>query len=453
MTRDFPLNRRLAIQTGTAGAAAALGMAPAALVAEGQLSDSADGGRKSIRQFGVDPAAGAAKNRKHLQEAIDWATTSAGVLWVEPSEEPYRVESGLRLRKNVSLLGAHGPVPRGTRHPTRPQPVGSVFAIESTDQPFITVESATQLRGLQFWYPNQTRTDPAKIIDYPVTVQRAMDDAVWGVTFSSLTFFGETTTFDFRAPPTGQGGPLLPSELILFEHCYGYPLGGRFIDIDYCYDIPRILHCHVNPAVCRLLANQDNSPEIIQSVVDRGKFSYAIDHTDNAQLMDLFTFGVYGGARLGAETYGQLTNFNFDCVTIGIHKSGSQQRNRNWQIAQGSIIANTGPQTADLHPLVIDGQGHTSLTNIESFAGKNPVVHSPTADLDGERLILSEDFLQVGGSDPLTVALLGCRMSTFRAKNPITILNPAATVSTHGCFEASNPWKPAIPYPDGVVTG
>jgi hypothetical protein len=30
--------------------------------------------------------------------------------------------------------------------------------------------------------------------------------------------------------------------------------------------------------------------------------------------MDVFTFGTYGGIYLGPATYGQLTNFNFDCV-------------------------------------------------------------------------------------------------------------------------------------------
>ena len=52
---------------------------------------------------------------------------------------------------------------RGTRHPDKQQPVGSVFRIEDESAPFITVEGATQLRGLQFWYPKQTLSDPAKI--------------------------------------------------------------------------------------------------------------------------------------------------------------------------------------------------------------------------------------------------------------------------------------------------
>ena len=75
---------------------------------------------------------------------------------------------------------------------------------------------------------------------------------------------------------------------------------------------------------------------------------------------------------LGPATYGQLSNFNLDCVTVGIHKLGDGTFNRNWQIAQGSIIANTGPKLEDIHPIIIEGQGHTALANVEAFSGGNP---------------------------------------------------------------------------------
>ena len=156
-------------------------------------------------------------------------------------------------------------------------------------------------------------------------------------------------------------------EQILFEHCYGYPLSGEFIRIDRCYDIPRVLHCHVNPSNQRIFAG-GFSRAVVDSVIARGSFTYAINHTDNAQMMDIFTFGVYGGVYLGAATYGQLTNFNLDCVTVGIHKLGDSVFNRNWQIAQGSIIANVGKSLDEIHPIIVEGQGHTSFTNVEAFS-------------------------------------------------------------------------------------
>jgi hypothetical protein len=168
------------------------------------------------------------------------------------------------------------------------------------------------------------------------------------------------------------------------------------------------------------------SRDVIDSVVARKTFAYWFDHTDNAQVMDVFTFATYGGIYLGPATYGQLTNFNLDCVTIGIHKLGDNTFNRNWQIAQGSIIANIGKTAADVHPIVIEGKGHTALSNVESFSGPNSAVTA---------LGKSQDFLVVRGTDPLTVSLFGSRMRNYVADQPITIENPRAVVQAVACVD------------------
>lgn len=376
-------------------------------------------GFRSIRDFGVSPTNSAGENTVCLQRAIDWAAPRGAALFVDPTDEPYPVAGGLVLRMNVSLVGVHGPVGRGTRHPDKPQPVGSVFRIEDETRPFITVEAATQLRGLQFWYPRQTLNDPSKIIPYPPTIQVSHTRAAQGVTLSCLTFYGEYLAMDFNADRAHV------CEQILFEHCYGYPLSGQFIRIDYSYDIPRILHCHVNPSNQRFIKG-GYSRAVIDAVVAAKTFTYAINHTDNAQLIDLFTFGVYGGIHLGAATYGQLTAFNLDCVTVGIHKLGDGTFNRNWQIAQGSIIANTGAAVADIHPIIIEGQGHTALSNVEAFSGGNGALTT---------LGQSQDFLLVRGDRRLTVSLMGCRMRNYAAATPITCSNPNALIQAVACVD------------------
>jgi hypothetical protein len=196
----------------------------------------------SIQDFDVKPENSSAVNKVNLQKAIDWASTSGSALWVEPSEEPYPIDGGIILKKNVSLIGVHGPTPRGTVHPTKKQPVGSVFAITDRENAFITVETGTQIKGIQFWYLEQTIKDPAAIIPYKATIQVSQTSRAQGVFLSCLTFYGEYLAFDFNASRNN------PCELMTFEHCYGYPLSGEFIRMDYCYDVPRILHCHVNPA-------------------------------------------------------------------------------------------------------------------------------------------------------------------------------------------------------------
>jgi hypothetical protein len=376
---------------------------------------------KSIRDFNVLPINDPATNKTNLQKAIDWAHERGAALEVDPADEPYRLDGGIVLRMNVSLVGVHGPVGRGTKHPTKNQPVGSVIATEDTKNPLFIVESATQIRGVQFWYPTQATTDPKKIIEYPPTIRASHEKPTQGVTLSNLTFFGEFVAMDFNCPPT------TPCEQILIEHCYGYPLSGQFVRIDYCYDIPRVLHCHVNPSNMRLFGGAF-SKRITDSVVARKTFAYAIDHTDNAQVMDVFTFATYGGIRLGAASYGQLTNFNFDCVAVGIHKLGDNTFNRNWQIAQGSIIANVSPDggLANVHPIIVEGVGHTAISNVEAFSGPNTAVTT---------LNQSRDFLLVRGEKKLTVTLAGCRMRNYVVDEPIAIENPKALIQAIGCVD------------------
>ena len=375
----------------------------------------------SIRNFGVLPGNSPSENKQNLQKAIDWASSTGSALWVEPSEEPYGVDGGIILRKNVSLIGVHGPTPRGTTHPDRKQPVGSVLAITDREQAFVTVESGTQIRGIQFWYPEQSIDDPRTVIPYPATIQVSKCTRTQGVYLSCLTFYGEFLAFDFNAQRSR------PCELMTFEHCYGYPLSGEFIRIDYCYDVPRILHCHVNPAIQRFIGGQ-YSPEVVDAVIARKTYAYAINHTDNAQLMDLFTFGTYGGILLDGESYGQLTNFNFDCVAVGILKRGNNTKNRNWQISQGSIIANTGEMVEEIHPIIIEGQGHTALSNVEAFSGGNGALTTVPENK-------SWDFLLVRGDQHLTVSVWGSRMRNYISDSPVTMKNDQAVVHLAGCFD------------------
>lgn len=378
-------------------------------------------GMKSIRDFGVLPTNTPQQNKENLQKAIDWATESGSALFVEPTDEPYKVATGIQLKKNVSLIGVHGPLGRGTKHPTKMQPVGSVFSIVDDKEPFLTVQSGTTIRGIQFWYPEQTWTDPAKIIKYKPTIAMSQIETVQGVTMSCLTFYGEYIAMDFNAK-----APHI-SELTLFEHCYGYPLSGEFIRIDRSYDVPRILHCHVNPSNMREFG-RGFKKAVIDAVMHNPTFAYSIQNTDNAQMMDIFTFATYGGIFLGDQTYGQLTNFNLDCVEIGILKQGSQTKNRNWQISQGSIIANASlnNNVKDIHPIIIEGQGHTALTNVECFSGGNGALTN---------LERSWDYMLVRGDKKLTVTNFGSRMRNYESDSPITVENPNAVIQFVGCID------------------
>jgi hypothetical protein len=152
--------------------------------------------------------------------------------------------------------------------------------------------------------------------------------------------------------------------------------------------------------------------------------------------MDVFTFGTWGGVYLGPATYGQLTNFNLDCVAVGIHKLGDNNFNRNWQISQGSIIANAGAPLPEIHPLIVEGRGHAAISNVECFSGGNGALTTV-----GQ----SQDFLLVRGDQLLTVSLFGCRMRNYAADDPITVQNPEAVIQAVACVDKEErPYNRAI---------
>lgn len=374
----------------------------------------------SILDFDVLPSNTPARNKETLQKAIDWASDLGVALYVDPVEGGYPVQSGIVLKKNVSLVGVHGPTGRGTVN-SKGTPTGSLFVITDPNEPFITVESATQIRGCQFYYPNQPYNTTKGLVSYPPTIQVSHTSCAQGVTLSCLTFYGETFAMDFKADSDH------PCEQILFEHCYGYPLSGQFIAIDRCYDIPRILHCHVNPANQREFGKGFTKP-IIDNVVSKSKYTFWIDHTDNAQCIDLFTFGNYGGIYLGASTYGQLTNFNFDCVCIGIYKDGDSPFNRVWEVAQGSIIANTSPKglVSDIHPVFVTGRGHLSLSNVDCFSGNNSALTN-----QGQ----SYDFIKVQSPYYVNVTGVNCRMRNYYSSSPFTVQADLAQMSFINCAD------------------
>jgi hypothetical protein len=376
---------------------------------------------RSIQEFGVKPENTASVNKENLQKAIDWASPLGAALWVEPTKEPYHIDGGIILKDNVSLIGVHGPTPRGTIHESKKQPVGSVFKIIDKNNVFITVKSSTQIKGIQFWYAEQTIRNPKAIIEYPPTIQVSKTSMTQGVYLSCLSFYGEYIALDFTASRK------FPCELMTFEHCYGYPLSGEFIKMNYVYDVPRILHCHVNPASQRFIGGQI-SKAVVDAVIAKKTYAYSIQNTDNAQIIDLFTFGIYGGIYLGDQSYGQLTNFNFDCVAVGVLKQGANAKNRNWQIAQGSIIANTGEKVQDIHPIIIEGQGHTSLTNVEAFSGGNSALTPVKEEM-------SWDYLMVRGNNKLSVSIFGARMRNYMSDSPITINNKKAIVQFSACID------------------
>jgi len=372
----------------------------------------------SIQEYGVLPGNTAEANKAALQKAIDAATKSGVGLYVTPCENGYPCEGGLVLKKNVTLLGSHTPDGKGTCNQAGDGPTGSLFVITDTKKPFITVESATRISGIQFWYPEQSTDAVNNIKKYQPTIQMSSTSSTQGVTLTDLSFYGEYTAMDFRS------GDNVICEQILFENCFGYPLSGQFILIDKCYDIPRILHCHVDPETGKAFG-QTFSKSVLDKVISNAAYSYWISRTDNAVVVDIDANCNHGGIYCAASTYGQLTGFNFKNVRVGIYKDGDSDFNRNWEIAQGIIHANVGSKSDSIHPVYITGYGHTSLTNVQCTSGKSDLITS----MDN-----CYDFVNINGSVETRVSIVNCIMNGY-LQGPIIVKNLASKVRAVNCID------------------
>src|SRR5690606_32646965 len=119
---------------------------------------------------------------------------------------------------------------------------------------------------------------------------------------------------------------------------------------------------------------------------------------------------------------------DLDCVAVGIHKKGNNTFNRNWQIAQGSIIANAGEPVENIHPIIIEGEGHTAITNVEAFSGGNPALTTVPENQ-------SWNFLEVRGDKRLTVTLFGSRMRSCASEDPTHVHHKNAGVQAVACVD------------------
>lgn len=78
--------------------------------------------------------------------------------------------------------------------------------------------------------------------------------------------------------------------------------------------------------------------------------------------------------------------------------------------------------------VIIEGEGHTSLTNVEAFSGGNPALTTVPENK-------SWDFMEVPGDKKLTITLFGSRMRNYVLDHPITIKNRNAVIQAVGCVD------------------
>lgn len=157
---------------------------------------------------------------------------------------------------------------------------------------------------------------------------------------------------------------------------------------------------------------------------------------DQGEEQVLYYMGYWGRflSKMGGKTKGEKNShfvqglWHGDCLRGG--KPAGRRETRIGLIGRISI-----PWSDPW--LIIDGQGHTALSNVECFSGHNGALTT---------LGQSQDFLLVRGDRRLTVSLFGARMRNYAAADPITCTNPNALVRAVACVDKDErPYDRTIP--------
>lgn len=385
------------------------------------------------RELGLSTSSSAATNKAALQQAIaDLGSARSGVI---TASEMYPLEGPIPAG-NVQIIGTvagfKGPLPANAASPSLSATAsGGGFIVTDTTNPlFVVTAHNTVLRNLTLHYPNQpiTTTNPAaNLIQYPATIVKDNTALVGGVRIENCCFIGCWEAIDFS------GSPTYPSQDLIIDACYGYPLSGRFLKISYCYDIARITRCHVNPGqgypLQGFLTNGvPVSGQVIDHVISSGDPTFEIQNVDEF-FVDLacFVFGTRTAFRI-IDSYGTLSG-RADEVETGIYVTlNSGSIHKYVAIDKFNCIPGAGPTPGNRNAIVFDGSGgRLKISNCHAFCGTNAAV--PSSSNTG-----TNSFLKVSGSGDQKVQLTNCSTSGFgwNFSKSIDLVNGSAIVNDVG---------------------
>lgn len=329
------------------------------------------------KSYGVAATNTAVANRTALQALIDTLSAANGGTII--LDQPLEMTSGILLKKNVKLRGNNdcswkGPGPVGGGIATSgATPSGACLIIRDAAASAITLYSNTSVEGICIYYPDQafTATNPASVVAYPVAITNSNPSQSMAV--RRCTFVGEYAAMAFVNGATGD---------IEVDQCYGYPLGGSFLHIATCYDIPRITRCHVNPGSgtnFRQAVDGALLPftyELMDNVCATGNPTYRIVSTDEFSISNCFVFGSRRGLQVEGS-YGSVSQCNFDMVTVGVYYVPGETKNYLSLTSCNFLLG--GGEVTDRNAFYIDGGatgGSLVATNCFARVGTNAVISS-----------------------------------------------------------------------------
>lgn len=342
----------------------------------------------SFESVGVLSSNTAAQNTTALQTALD-AVSGTGQRRTFYGEGQYALNGPVSIPSDITILGNSTGL-KGSPNTAR-------FIITDTANPVFKMNSRTTIDGWVFDYPNQpltTTTPSTSLITYPATI--VQDDAFnEQLVVRNCTFVGASKCISFGGATGNQD--------IHIENVYGYPMLGRMVAIERCFDIPYISKVHVNPGAGKSYRTLDGtsglptSEEVIDYTITNAsaEATILINATDEFVLSQCFAFGVRTAFQF-TDSYGSCTQCNADIVQTGFLVQPNTDRKAVQLIGCSGIPS--GGTAASRNLIVFSGAGGSLIVNgLNVQLGVNSVVPSSSA--------AANSIIQISGSGDQDVLL------------------------------------------------
>jgi hypothetical protein len=348
-----------------------------------------------------------------IQATLDAAAACGGVAWLAPSPAFYRCQGTLTVPPNVTLRGGFGGMRRGHKLWNGDQPCGSVLYAYSPNN-FITMSHNSTVDGIEIFYPEQVTAGEPRPYGWTIVIPRQQH----GVTVRNVTC------------PNPYQFLFAEADGLWVDGVQGYPLY-KGIKLGRIGDVARVGNIQFNPNVLpRLDMSLRNWVQVHGSCLE-------IDGAEEFMVNNFFGYGYVCGIWFTGHatqgelpgSYGSISNFGFDSVTVGILVGTKGVSGRQGvSLSNGRIIPFAGEVGARAGIKFVDDVG--------ADPGSNPAVSLTNVSFFGDH----ERSVWIGPRSGARLTMLGGQSTEYR-NEAVLVESPNAAVRLIGVrtFNGSGP--------------
>lgn len=341
-----------------------------------------------------------------IQKALNLAQYVGGSVVIKPTIEGYLINGNLTVPKFVSIIGDIGRAAVNTPYDvvTNVDNTGPTFLITNITNPAISmVGGGSAIRGIRFYYPNQTDTNPP--IVYPSTI--FLNTGAGDVTIENCVFVNAYIGIDAYRN----------HQRLNVRNCVMWCMKTN-IQIDLSSDVDRIENVQIWP-----LWSKDISTGKSMEYIQNNGIGIKIARADNIILRGLFvieqSIGLFLTSSVNGTAYGVLTDSSFESNTINIKIDALNAQN-------SFSITNCKFSIANDLPLITSGYG--IVTN--STTNGNLMI-SNSAFWGGGTNNINQILVQ---SDTIAVNISNCTFYKVKDAQGMVKVTGKGNVTISSCY-------------------